>query len=310
LASLSIKENQEMRFNKNLKRKVGFEHLETRAMMAGNVTAEVLEGGQLFIKGTTKDNFVVVTKFNNGDVKVAGVPGTNTKINGHSSETFEGVDSLFATMGSGNDGFAILKGTFFGLVEINTGNGIDGVALTKLTAGGVQVNTGADTDVVVAAFVTINSESTTTFASVSAQQAEFGTFGVNTSGGDDYVLLARVSAEGINVQTGAGSDKVGLIGCGAFGISVGLGSGVFDVLGVGFSEAQFANFDGGGNPADTYVHARNNFGSETATGFQLTYSLDSLVDQLENSIQTLQPIIQQLPGIKNLPNLSSFFATL
>src|SRR3954467_4828191 len=190
MISQRIKETPNMRFNKlNVKRKVGFEHLETRAMMVGNVTAEVLEGGQLFIKGTTKDNFVVVTQLNNGDVKVAGVPGTNTKINGHSSQTFEGVDSLFATMGSGNDGFAITKGTFFGLVEINTGNGIDGVALTHLTAAGVQVNTGANTDVVLAAFVTVNSESTPTdFASVSAQQAELGTFGVNTSDGNDYVL--------------------------------------------------------------------------------------------------------------------------
>src|SRR6185295_10814274 len=101
----------------------------------------------------------------------------------------------------------------------------------------------------------------------------------------------------INVQTGDGSDKVGLLGCSAGGISVGLGRGVFDVLAVGFSEAEVANFDGGGNPADTYVHARNNFGSETATGFQLTYSLDSLVNQLQTSLQTLQPIIQQLPGI-------------
>ena len=302
-----------MRLNKlNLKRKVGFEHLELRAMMAGNVTAEVLEGGQLFIKGTTQDNFVVVTKFNNGDVKVAGVPFTNTRINGHSSQTFEGVDSIFATLGSGNDGIALVKGTYFGLIEINTGNGIDGVALTNVTAAGVQINTGASTDVVLALGVTISSEEPPTDGSdlLSAQQAEFGLFGVNTSSGDDYVLLARVSAEGINVQTGAGSDKVGLLGCSAFGISVGLGSGVFDVLAVGFSEAEFANFDGGGDPADTYVHARNNFDSETATGFQLNYSLDPLVDQLQTSLQTLQPIIQQLPGIKNLPNLQSFFATL
>jgi hypothetical protein len=284
----------------NSKRKSGFERLEARSMMAGNVAASVDQFGYLSLIGTDKDNFILVTKNSDNSVKVQGVPGTNTKINGHSSRTFEGVfGGLYADLKKGNDGIAILKGTFFGEVDIHTGKGIDGVLILKTNAPALNIETGADIDVVVLAGVNIFNQSTET--TTLAAQVEAGGINIDTGGGKDFVLMAKVAAATIYVNTGSDTDAVGLLGVFSENLAVNMGSGNMDILAIAKSGARFANLDGGGNAADIHVYARNTFEDQTVDGFQIKQSFDAYVDQIENFIKLAQPYLKQLPSIKSLP---------
>jgi hypothetical protein len=287
-----------------LQRPMKFENLEARTLMAGNVTAEISEAGNLEILGDSNHNIVAVTQFNSGIWKVQGLLGT--KINGKNSEKFEYSGGMDVSLGRGHDGFAIVKGNVEGALNIRTSSGIDGVVLTRLTAQSIYVNTGADTDALLVAKVTVQvrEEQPETAAVL---QSEAGTAIFQTSSGDDYVLIAKLTAPSVYVYTNAGRDIVGLLGVEASEkLHVNLGSGNLDILGAVKNSAPVANLFGGEDLSDGYFHAANTFEEENASGFELTQSFDAYFEQLESLVEAYLPLVQQLPGLNGLPNLDLF----
>ncbi len=285
------------------KRALRFESLETRTLMAGNVTAAINEAGNLEIRGDSKSNVVAVTQFNNGEWKVQGLVGTT--INGKSSEKFEYSGGMDVSLGRGNDGFAIVKGDLQGELSIRTSDGIDGVALTRLRAWSIFVHTGADTDAILVAKVTVEAPLTEPENPTSLLQSELGTATFQTSSGDDYVLLAKLTAQSVYVSTHGGRDLVGLLGVSADErLYVNVGEGDFDIVGAVKNSAPIANIHGGGNLADSYFSALNSFEEKQIKGFQFNQSFDVYAQQLESLVETYLPLLKQLPGLGGLPNFS------
>jgi hypothetical protein len=288
----------------NLQRSFGFENLEIRTPMAGNVTAAINTAGDLEIRGDSKNNIVAVTQFNNGLWKVQGLLGT--KINGGNSAKFEYSGGMDVSLGRGHDGFAIVKGNIEGALNIRTSQGIDGVAITRVTAQSIYVNTGTDTDALLVAKVTVQPlEEQPEIPAL--MEGGLGTAIFQTSSGDDYVLIAKLTAPSVYVYTNAGRDIVGLLGVEASEkLHVNLGSGNLDILAAVKNSAPIANLYGGEDLADGYLHAANTFEEESVNGFELTQSFDAYYEQLENLVETYLPLVQQLPGLNGLPNLDLF----
>ncbi len=89
-------------------RGVGFEQLERRNLMAGNVTASLVDG-DLVIKGDDYSNSVVVTQFDSKTFEVSGraAGGSDTKINGKVGARVRVtgvIDDIRAQFYSGSDG--------------------------------------------------------------------------------------------------------------------------------------------------------------------------------------------------------------
>jgi hypothetical protein len=283
------------------RRKLGYEGLEARTLMAGNVAAAINQAGNLEIRGDSKDNFVVVTQFNSGEWKLQGVLGT--KINGHNSEKFTYRGGMDVSLGRGNDGFEIVKGNLEGALDVRTSNGIDGVALMRFKAWSIFVHTGADTDALLVANVTVSGpdEQPPTAALVAG---EYGSAIFQTSSGDDYVLLAKLTAANVAVHTHGGRDTVGLLAVTASGeLRVNLGDDNLDILAGVKNTAAVASFDGGDGLADIYLHASNSFVEVNTAGFEFDYAFDAYFEQLETLVETYLPLVQQLPGFQGLPQL-------
>src|SRR5690349_15576548 len=94
-----------------------FESLETRQMMAGDVTAQI-HNGNLIIKGDSSDNTIAVTQSGT----TITVTGTSTTVNSSTSA-------------------AVLTG-FTGKIKIKMKDGADSVTLTGLTTTKLDVEMG------------------------------------------------------------------------------------------------------------------------------------------------------------------------
>jgi hypothetical protein len=84
-------------------RRLWAEHLESRAMLAGNVTASV-RGGSLFVRGDSDDNQVGIVQLDSDSYAVVGVAGTS--VNGTVDGVFvaNGVTAnITADLGNGDD---------------------------------------------------------------------------------------------------------------------------------------------------------------------------------------------------------------
>jgi hypothetical protein len=123
-------------------RRLGFQQLENRTLMAGNVTAAV-QHHSLIITGDKLDNDIRVAQVAAGEYTVSGI---TTTVNGSTSaQTFSGMTGdVKINMNAGNDQVTI--GSFAhgvslpGNLKINLGSGSDTVFLTKTTtAGGVSI---------------------------------------------------------------------------------------------------------------------------------------------------------------------------
>jgi len=110
------------------------EHLETRDVPAGNVSA-TLSGGALFLAGDQFSNQVSVQQNQLGDIVILGRNGTT--INGQPS-VYVGrtIPSAFAAdMGAGDDHLEVL-GVFAGAITLQGGVGNDSIVLGNVGASG------------------------------------------------------------------------------------------------------------------------------------------------------------------------------
>ncbi len=100
------------------RKRLGFENLERRAMLAGNVAVS-FDSGALCLNGDAKGDQFVVHQQSNGDWTVTGV--NKTKIGGQKSQTFSEVESISIKTLGGNDAIGVAGGCLPGPLCISTG---------------------------------------------------------------------------------------------------------------------------------------------------------------------------------------------
>jgi hypothetical protein len=197
------------------------EQLETRRLLAGNVTAVADGAGVVIITGDNKSNDVQVTVDGFFDVRV--IPVSGTTVNGGTSDVvFPGTNlslrSAVITTDNGEDNVEVIA-PYFNDLSIDTGNGKDSV----------NVHTGI--------FI----------------EDKIANLNVDTGNGDDLVRVAITSlvfteiGNNLTINTGNGSDKIELAGDldigGNLTIDGGSAPDILDLTGVvGGSVAGATNF--------------------------------------------------------------------
>ena len=152
-------------------RALGFENLETRNLMAGNVTATI-SNGNLKIVGDTAANDITVNFTANGALTVVG--NNATTVNGAANAAFTNVSSVGIRLGEGND-VAVVDGNSFSLgggVRITDRSGANTYTVREITLDG-QVN-------------------------------------IRASGGNQTVTVDDIFGSLVHIRTGVGNDTVNL----------------------------------------------------------------------------------------------------
>jgi len=280
------------------------EALEQRALLTGNVTAEVVDNN-LLITGDAGDNDVEVTVFD-GNVTVRGFNGT--RINGVDTPfvAFIGTDTLpgklIGSLGKGNDQILLTRGLVVAEpVRIETGAGSDAIGLLRVTLNRdfkAVMGSGRDRvsvlESVIGRKANFKGSNGNDLFRVSSSELQGRTFfssgahddrivveasqmgddlGVTTSTGDDLVAITgtRINAA-LSITTLQGADKVRMIDSRVSGTTfVGTGS-ENDQLAIGapglrnvFSGDFTANGSGG---SDEYDEQNNVFNANrTVTRF-------------------------------------------
>ncbi len=192
-------------------RKLAFEQVENREMMAGNVSAAIW-GNELVIVGDNQSNQIEVTEIGNNFVQIKATDGTT--VNGAASAYFYNPsDNVNAYMNGGNDRLLMMstagRTTTFNKTYIDMGSGSDYLGLWGTAIfGQATLITGADWE----------NESDTIDAgkhpfNPSFHSANFwSNLDIRTGGGDDYVTMREnTNVYGnLSVLTGSGNDQVRL----------------------------------------------------------------------------------------------------
>ncbi|MGH7180325.1 MAG: hypothetical protein ACREJC_23300, partial [Tepidisphaeraceae bacterium] len=123
------------------------EALERRVMMDGNVTA-LLSGGDLTVRGDRDDNDIIMTRRNDGRIRIAGREGTT--VNGHSFVDLSAPsDDVLIQMQQGGEDFVEIQGRFTVPDDFNARLGagellIEGSFGPVVIGGDMYVTTGDD----------------------------------------------------------------------------------------------------------------------------------------------------------------------
>ena len=287
--------------SKLLNKRFGFESLENRTLMAGNVVSSI-NNGFLNLCGDAKGNQFLVRQTSSGDWCVTGI--NKTKIDGQKSQTFSDVCSINIKTLGGNDVVGVATGCLPGFLCVDTGGGSDLVALVALKVGCVSVSTGAGNDaLIVAGLCTQSSTTTTDISPLSTSTQSSACFDVGA--GTNIVLLAAIKTDSLSLKSGAGNDYIGLAGVCVDGcLSVDTGKGI-DLLGIIDSSASFAKLCGGSQPGDLLATGQNSFG-QTSSDFNVTLNLDPLVKIINAQLKSVQKTMMSslnLSALTTLPPL-------
>jgi hypothetical protein len=191
--------------NHSLTKKLGLETLEKREVCAGNVTAFVDAGGVLQIKGDSAENTVEVREISANVFRVTGLDTRNydgtyakTLINGAAFRDFTASkDQVAIDLGAGHDRL-YCHDAAMARIDINMGDGVDSVSLTRVTVYGSGASANVFTDGYndSADWVYL---SDCTFA---------GNLNVATGAGDDYISFYNTQVNGwLSVYGGTGYDR-------------------------------------------------------------------------------------------------------
>src|SRR5262245_3790968 len=237
-------------------RRLMLEGLETRALLAGNVSASLI-GGTLFIRGDNAGNGVHVIQVTDGLYAVTGLDqgGDATRINGVENDTveFSGVLNINIDSRKGDDAVAVgaeglaidalveecfeldlgLDSTEGGSLEalslvINTGDGDDVVAVIGefLTAA---IFTGNHDDSVAigdSAFLSLVIDTGNGFDGVCIEDFDARVLSVSTGNHSDFVDISDADIGTLSIITGAAGDDVSVVNVGVdFAASVLTGGG-------------------------------------------------------------------------------------
>ena len=210
--------NARKRSNKAIESERVVEHLETRALLAGNVVAS-LNGSHLTVTGDAADNAIDITILN-GEIQLRGLNSTTVNGGAASFVIASGTDVLAGNviiqMAGGNDSVAFNRGIKFnGIVDVHGQAGNDAFAVNGVTfnshaflwgyegndtfsiqettaEGSLYVHGHQDNDLITLKNVTLNG-----FTELKGQD------------GADGVSLNDVTSNGaLEIKTGFGNDDV------------------------------------------------------------------------------------------------------
>lgn len=196
-------------------RKLSLENLETRKLMAGNISAVLDSEGILQIRGDSAANGVAIYQVSDTTIRVAGLTqgGTGTAVNGStSSRDFRNVQGLNVELNSGSDRVEIGSAASLARTTslprgatILSGSGDDVVKIDKTaTMGDVNIVGGTGND-----SVTLNQ------VKVGSTLDEFrrGALSIETGYGSDRINVSNTTVnQSIYIESGVGlaSDQVTL----------------------------------------------------------------------------------------------------
>jgi hypothetical protein len=219
-------------------RRLRFDSLEERVLMAGDVTAAIVGGTNLVITGDLAANAVRIAGTSvPGEYIVSRADRTTTINTGTTPFTASGISNLIIDLGDGNDRVNLVHMRVSGDVSINTGTDA-GKDLVKVSLAQIDgkffVETGDGNDELILTALHVSGDATIDtglgddklYLTVGRVG---GLFNVTTGNGNDFVSLSAVNIAGnTTVDTGsdAGKDLV-LIAASRFqsAVSVNLGDG-------------------------------------------------------------------------------------
>jgi hypothetical protein len=224
-------------------RRLRFERLEDRAMLAGNVSTafDNTVGGALVLTGDNSANHLVIHQVAPNSFQVLGV-GTNVNVNGQNfnSFTFKNVTDVTIDLMGGNDSLVMYNMTVNGTLTIDMGAGNDVLSVVN-----VREN-------------------------VATESAGLATITLG-SGNDVATIVNFSSSADIAIDAGEGRDVVALnhVVAGTVGsgntLSVEMGPGDFDSLAIAFCSADTGSFSDTGGSNGIIVGVLNHFGNAGST---------------------------------------------
>lgn len=249
-------------------RSLQLESLESRQLMAGNVTVNLV-AGEAKVVGDGQANGVWIREISEGKYRVEGLPvaGVKTTVNGKAfADIFTRQDDLRVFMGGGNDQLLIGNKDGAGTMTvedltIDTGDGADYVALRNL-----NVYDRSDP-----CKITMGSESKVERDELEATNCSFlASVDIVLGAGDDEVEIRNTTVRtNLQINAGSGKDEVELDKVTTDQFFINLGSGNGDKLEVGNSTARKFNADGGTGTSDTFERRTGNrFTSQSIIGFE------------------------------------------
>ncbi len=187
------------------------EMLESRTLLAGNVTVEVVRG-LLRIRGDGAGNDIRVEQRETEGVRIFG--NDNTAINGQGSFDAMGVGRrMRIDLGNGDNRLSVVGFSVFGGGDlvVRTGAGDDAIFLNSTNTKSLIVRTGGGQDVISLLTTSgqkalINSGDDSDF--VSLDRAFEDDWTVRTGSGDDIIFHKDLSDKSPIFQTGSGRDVI------------------------------------------------------------------------------------------------------
>jgi hypothetical protein len=179
------------------KNRRSFERLETRQMMAGNVSAAVV-GTNLTITGDNLENYLTLHEI--GATGRWEVVGLKTSINGNAPHfsTSGPIESITINLNGGNDRLTIQGGGISSL-NINAGDGNDRTILANLQIGNLLFNGDSSDDPKGG-----NDSLTINSTNVSGQST------INLDGGNDSATVNNSQLGTLSIDGGAGNDSTNI----------------------------------------------------------------------------------------------------
>ncbi|MFC1759146.1 hypothetical protein ACFL2H_10335 [Planctomycetota bacterium] len=209
----------------NNKKTLSVDQLEDRRLMT--VTAMEI-GEDLYINGDGSSDMIQVYQLSNGDVRIAGIAGSGTTVNGQSQAQFEVNDDIYIDLGNGDNWLDIRNnngGVDADYVRIRSGNGNDrlwvsGINTTNdlrfetrggnddILVAGSQIGNGSGDDLRV---YSGSGEDTVRVQMTNVRQdIDIDTFdSTSTANEEDEVNIQSTNAhDDIWIDTGSGNDDV------------------------------------------------------------------------------------------------------
>jgi hypothetical protein len=266
--------------NRQQKKGRSFERLETRTLMAGNVTAAVVDGN-LTITGDSSSNVIALHQIGDtGQWRITG--GIKTSINGklNSMVTESVTGDITIDLNSGNDRLTVQDGYIPGSLTVKMGDGNDAAALANLEIGNYlhfEGNNG--NDVLGVRNVAVADPTFSYYSSIDMGDGNDTTrvnnlsdqnLSLTTGSGVDHLKMANSTflggpTEGLHIQSGGGGDVTRLINDTTGPLTVSVGGGKHNILKVNGCTADTANFEELGT--GTISGKGNAFGAESTPGF-------------------------------------------
>jgi hypothetical protein len=189
-----------MRKHSVIERARTFESLESRNLLAGNVTAEVRHSHELRITGDNHGNDIQIRQIAKNTFEISGV---GTKINGRSAPfiAYHASNFISIRLAGGNDSIAVTNSTAKGGLYIDGGTGSNRVNISKVKTADLIIDTNQGDDCV----------------SISSVRS-LSRIVVDTRAGDDSIAISDSSADNyIACYVGANNDHskndVAVVGC-------------------------------------------------------------------------------------------------